>query len=225
MAETTSTTTTTTTEPTGSGAAAAGTIAVATDPAASGTGTQEAEQLNAFQKFLSSIGLGGSKETEDSKDSLETKPEETTETGKTYSQADLDAAIAKAQADFETRAKEKERLSKLSPEERSKAETEAKDKEVSDLKAQLLARELKETALGALSKDGFPVELAGILDYTSKENMEKSLSTVQDVFKQALAAALTEKLRGKTPAGLGDASVSENSLRDQIARNIRKGIS
>jgi len=226
MDGTTTTTNPTAAESTGSGAAATTATAAAANTATAasgtGTGTQETEQLNAFQKFLASIFPGG-KET-GGNNSAETKPAETTASGKTYSQADLDAAITKAQAEFETKAQEKERLLKLSPEERTKAEAEAKDKEMNDLKAQLLARDLKETATGILSKDGFPVELAGLLDYTSKEAMEQSLSTVQEVFKKSLSSALTEKLRGKTPAGLGGAANSENSLRDQIARNIRKGI-
>lgn len=222
MDDTTNTTATETT--------AAGTTA-ATETTAAGAGTQAtatAEQQNAFQKFLATLGFGGGKdketETKEEKADQGDKTETGKETGKTYSQADLDAALAKAQQDWETKAQEKAKLEKLSPEERSKAEAAAKDQEVSELKAQLLAKDLKETAVGSLNKDGFPVELADLLDYTSKENMEKSLTTVQDVFKNALASALKDKLRGKTPTGLGDAANAEGSLKDQIAQNIRGGL-
>jgi len=76
----------------------------------------------------------------------------------------------------------------------------------------------------ALDQAGYPVALADMLDYTSKENMEKSLASIQDTFKSSLEAALKEKLRGKTPAGLGDAGGSEGAIRDQIAQNIRGGL-
>ena len=55
----------------------------------------------------------------------------------------------------------------------------------------------------------------------SQEAMEKSLSKLTETFKGSLQAAVESRLRGKTPAGLGNAASAENMLRDQIARNIR----
>jgi len=54
-----------------------------------------------------------------------------------------------------------------------------------------------------LTDEGFPVGLADLLTYTDKESMEKSLQQTQEVFKSALEAAVKERLRGKTPAGIG----------------------
>ena len=54
--------------------------------------------------------------------------------------------------------------------------------------------------------------------------MEKSLERVQEVFKASLEAAVKERLRGKTPEGLGGAATAENALKDQIAQNIRGGL-
>jgi len=51
--------------------------------------------------------------------------------------------------------------------------------------------------------------------------MEKSLSKLTETFKGSLQTAVESRLRGKTPAGLGNAASAENMLRDQIARNIR----
>ena len=53
--------------------------------------------------------------------------------------------------------------------------------------------------------------------------MEKSMAHVQGVFKGCLEAAVKERLRGKTPEGLGGAASAENAIRDQIAQNIRGG--
>ena len=54
--------------------------------------------------------------------------------------------------------------------------------------------------------------------------MEKSMAHVQGVFKGCLEAAVKERLRGKTPEGLGGAASAENAIRDQIAQNIRGGL-
>ncbi len=194
--------------------------------------TPAAEQLSVGQKLLNLLGLGSEKSETAPASTPATIPAEAgtgagaTTPGaaatqeKTFSQADLDAAVAKALAEREEAA----RLAKLPPEERAKAEAEAKDKEIAGLQAQLLQRDLKQTAVAALDQAGYPVALADMLDYTSKENMEKSLASIQDTFKSSLEAALKEKLRGKTPAGLGDAGGSEGAIRDQIAQNIRGGL-
>lgn len=184
-----------------------------------------AEQLSVGQKLLNLLGLGSEK-TETPPASAPANKEagggSTTPSAaeKTFTQADLEAAVAKALAEKDEAA----RLAKLPPEERAKAESEAKDKEIAGLKAELLQHDLKQSAVATLDKAGYPVALAEVLDYTSKEAMEKSLATIQDTFKSSLEAALKEKLRGKTPAGLGDAGGSEGAIRDQIAQNIRGGL-
>lgn len=187
-----------------------------------------ADQMNSFQKFLASLGIGGGKDKEanaqQGTEETGEKSQAAAETGKGYTQADLDVALEKAKKEWETGAQEKARLEKLPPEERVKAEAEAKDKELAGLKAQLLAKDLKQTAVDTLDKDGFPVKLAELVDYSSKESMDSGLATVKEVFQESLAAALKEKLRGKTPIGLGDAAGAEGSMKDLIAQNIRGGL-
>ena len=75
-----------------------------------------------------------------------------------------------------------------------------------------------------LTDEGFPVGLADLLTYTDKESMEKSLQQTQEVFKSALEAAVKERLRGKTPEGLGGGAKAENTVKDQIAQGIRGGM-
>ena len=128
-------------------------------------------------------------------------------------------AAAKAQA--EGNAEEAKRQAKLSPEEKAAEEQKKKDEQIAELQAKLLKSDLQKKATASLEKDGYPVGLAELLDYTSEEAMEKSLSKLTDTFKGSLQAAVESRLRGKTPAGLGNAASAENMLRDQIARNIR----
>lgn len=184
--------------------------------------TPTAEQRTAFQKFMDA--LFGSKEdpAPASGEGEGTKPE--AKDGKSYSEADVEAKIAEAKAAWEAEQQEKQRLAKLSPEERAKAEGEAKEQELTKLRAELLQRDLKDAALKKLTDEGFPVGLADLLTYTDQESMEKSLKHTQEVFKGALEAAVKERLRGKTPEGLGGGAKVENTVKDQIAQSIRGGM-
>ena len=184
------------------------------------------EQQNAFQRFLGSL-FGGKAEAPAPAEGTDTTPAPAPKQepeGKTYTEAQLQAQLEAAKAQWAAQQQEEARLSKLPPEERAKAEADAQKKEVEDLRAQLLQRDLKDAALKQLEKDGFPAGLAELLTYTDKESMEKSMAHAQEVFKSCLEAAVKERLRGKTPEGLGGAASAENAIKDQIAQNIRGGL-
>ena len=216
-------------------------ITTGTAPAAGGEGqnpqqtnqqpaTPTAEQRTAFQKFWDSL-FGGKEEPapgsgEGTKKDGDPAPKEGEGTkqepqgGKSYSEADVEAKIAEAKAAWEAEQQEKQRLAKLPPEERAKAEGEAQAQELTKLRTELL----KDAAVKKLTDEGFPVGLADLLTYTDKESMEKSLQQTQEVFKSALEAAVKERLRGKTPEGLGGGAKAENTVKDQIAQGIRGGM-
>lgn len=184
------------------------------------------EQQNAFQRFLGSL-FGGKAEAPAPAEGTDTTPAPAPKQepeGKTYTEADLQARLEAAKAEWAAQQQEQARLEKLPPEERAKAEADAQREELEGLRAQLLQRDLKDAALKQLEKDGFPAGLAELLTYTDKESMEKSMAHAQEVFKSCLEAAVKERLRGKTPEGLGGAASAENAIRDQIAQNIRGGL-
>lgn len=226
----------------------ADTTTTSTTPAAEGEGQQTtqqaaqqpaaptAEQRTAFQQFWDSLfgskekpapgsdeGDGAKKDGDPAIKEGEGSKQEP-QSGKSYSEAELSAKIAEAKAAWEAEQAEKQRLAKLSPEERAKAEGEAKEQELTKLRSQLLQRDLKDAAVKKLTEEGFPVGLADLLTYTDQENMEKSLEHTQEVFKSALEAAVKERLRGKTPEGLGGGAKAENAMKDQIAQSIRGGM-
>lgn len=187
--------------------------------------TPTQEQQSTFQRWLA--GLFGGKEAAPAvqeSDLAADKGGKQEPQGKTYTEADLKAEIDKAKAVWTAEQQEQARLAKLTPEERAKAEADAKDQKLADLEAKLLQRDLKDAALAKLEKEGFPVGLADLLTYTDQESMEKSLERVQTVFKASLEAAVKDRLRGRTPEGLGGAATAENALKDQIAQNIRGGL-
>lgn len=180
------------------------------------------EKVSALQKFIN--GLFGGKES-DATGSDEEEGEEAAADGasseKNFTQADMDAAIEAAKNKWADEAVEAERVKKLSPEEKAAEEQKKRDTEIADLRGQLLKKELQETATKALEKDGFPVRLAGMLNYSSKEAMEESLKETTEMFKESLEVAIKARLKGKTPEGLGGAASPENLIRSQIAKNIR----
>lgn len=184
------------------------------------------EKVGALQKFID--GLFGGRKAADGKNADEAAEGEEplgdggdTASGKTFTQTELDAAIEAAKKQWQDEAAEAERVRKLSPEEKAAEEQKKSTERIAELEGQLMRKELREAAVAALEKDGFPVALAGILDYSSMESMEKSLKTTTEVFKESIASTIKTRLRGKTPEGLGAAASSENLLRDQIAKNIR----
>lgn len=194
------------------------------DTAAEMQGQQTAEstpeKVSALQKFINGL-FGGGKEDGAEPEKKDEKATAEAAAEKSFTQADMDAAIEAAKQQWLDEAAEAERVKKLTPEEKAKEEQEKKDSEIASLRSQLLQKELRESATKALETDGFPVGLADVLDYSSKERMEETLKNTTEIFKSSLEVAIKSRLKGKTPEGLGGAASAENLLRDQIARNIR----
>ena len=127
------------------------------------------------------------------------KPEDT--------QAKIDAAVAAAKAkwekDYQKKAaaaqKEKERLSKLSEDERKAAELENSRKELEAKEAELKKKELKLEMVKVLADRKIPVQF---MDYLIAEDDESTLSRItafEKEFKKAVEAGVNEKLKGKAP--------------------------
>lgn len=183
-------------------------------------GAQE-ESLNTFQKFLKGL-FSGEKEDTSAGTGTDTG-EDGKDQPKTYSEADVQGAVESARKEWEASQAERERLNALSPEDRAAEENKTAAQEATELKAELLRRDLKDAALADLEKEGFPISLADLLNYTDETSMKDGLEKIKEAFKGSLTTAVNERLRGKTPAGLGGAARSENAMQDQIAKNIRGG--
>ena len=112
--------------------------ATGTAPAAGGAtppegATPTPEQQTTFQKWLA--GLFGGKEAAPAgqeSDPATDKGGKQEPQGKTYTEADLQAEIEKAKAAWAAEQQEQARLAKLTPEERAKAESDAKDQQLAD---------------------------------------------------------------------------------------------
>lgn len=142
---------------------------------------------------------------------------------KTATNGDVDLATAieqakqEAIAEYQKELEEKERKSKLSPEELKAEEDAEKDKKIIDLEHQLMVRNCHDNAVKTLDEKKLPVALADILDYTSEESATKSLDVVAKTFTECLENAVKERLKGRTPTGL-NSNNDINSTADMQAK-------
>lgn len=144
----------------------------------------------------------------------------------------IDEALASAKVkwekDYKRKAeaakKEAERLSKLSDDERTKAELESSRKELEVKEQELKKKELKLEMVKVLSDRKIPVEF---MDYLIAEDSESTMSritTFEKAYKKAIENGVNEKLKGKASkagtqkAGAAFASV-KNGFFDAIYKN------
>lgn len=167
------------------------------------------EQDGLMQKFMDFLSRGEKKSAQ-SKD----KSAEAEGGGKTYTQAEFDAAVTEAVAKASVGGQKQ-------PEKAAGADMQ---KELAELKARLLNKELREVAAAELQKQNLPADLAALLDYSSKEKMQASLKTVADSFNSSIEAAVKERLKGTTPPGLGMGGGSQETIEAQIEKAMKAGL-
>ena len=126
---------------------------------------------------------------------------------KTFTQSEMNAAIeariARERKSFEKQLSEKlaerDKIAKMDAEEKAKYEREQAEKSLADREAAITRRELEAVAKVSLSEKGLPLELAVALDYSSEENCNKSIESINKAFTKALEKALNDKLRAEPP--------------------------
>jgi len=126
-------------------------------------------------------------------------------------QAKIDAAVsaqlAKAQARWEQEfkkreelaKKEAERLSKLSDDERAKAELENTRKELEKQKADFERQKLSYETAKVLSQRNLPVDFVDYLIGDDSESTLDNIKTFEKKFNKAVEDMVTLKLKGKAP--------------------------
>lgn len=154
----------------------------------------------------------------------EAKPEGT-QTEKTYTQADLDAAVKAAKEELVAQQAEEKRLAKLTPEQRAAEEQEAIKKQNAELTAKIKRMELEQKAAAKLAEKKLPSGLAEFLDYTDEAKMTASLDKIGTMYQENLEAGIKERLKGQTPKGLGSsANLTDGMINAEIAKRIRGGL-
>ncbi|SCI20215.1 Uncharacterised protein [uncultured Ruminococcus sp.] len=131
------------------------------------------------------------------------------EAEKKYTDEDVDRIIARKIA------AERKRMSKLFNEEQQESELEKRERAV-------LLRELKADAKDMLISEGLPSSLAGLLNYSSKEELSQSMAEVSAIFREAVQQGVKEKLRGETPRkGTGVSLNAEKALANAFKPGAR----
>lgn len=137
------------------------------------------------------------------------------EGSKTFTQDDVNKIIserlakerAKWEKEFETKLTEAkteaEKLAKMNAEQKAEYERKKREEELAKREAEITRRELRATALETLAEKGLPKQLADILVYTDAEACQKSIENVEKVFREAVEAAVNERLKGEPPKGGG----------------------
>lgn len=97
-----------------------------------------------------------------------------------------------------------------------------REAEYSKREQELNTRELKISARETLSEKNMPSELLDVLNYTSKEDMLKSIDILEKVIKSEVEKATTSKkdvvLSGFKPNGAPDVPKGEQAIRDAFRR-------
>lgn len=132
------------------------------------------------------------------------------ESNKEY-QAEFDRRVSKATATAVTNAKEKwemiadervseaEKLAKMTKDERDKYNMQKRIKDLEAREKAIAKKELQATAKNALAEKELPLELAELLDYTDAEACNQSIEALDQAFRNAVAAAVKERLKGAEP--------------------------
>lgn len=147
-------------------------------------------------------------------------------------QAKIDAALAAAKAKWEKEyqkkaaaaQKEKERLSKLSEDERRAAELENSRKELEAKEAELKKKELRLEMVKVLADRKIPVQFMDYLIDADSESTLARITTFEKEFKKAVEDGVNERLKGKAPASggtrTGDSGAGvSNGFFDAIYKN------
>lgn len=134
---------------------------------------------------------------------------------KTFTQEDVNKLISdrlakersKWEKDFQTKLEEAkteaQKLAKMNADQKAEYERQKREEELAKRETEITRRELRATALETLAEKGMPKQLAEILVYTDAEACQKSIESVEKVFREAVEAAVNERLKGEAPKGGG----------------------
>jgi len=128
---------------------------------------------------------------------------------KKYTDKDLDKIIAKKIA------AERKRMTKLFNDDQQESDLDKRERDV-------LRRELRADAKERLASEGLPVALADLINYSDKEESEKSLDEVAATFRAAVAQGVKDALKGNAPrVSTGGRATESDLIRSAFARNAR----
>lgn len=154
---------------------------------------------------------------------------------KTFSQEEVNKLISerlgkeknKWEKDFQSKLEEQkseaEKLAAMNAEQKADHERQKRDKALSDREAEITRRELRATALETLAEKGLPKGLADILNYADADATQSSIDAVEKSFREAVEAAVNEKLKGNPPRTGSNAASKAGEFGKKLAESQFKG--
>ena len=128
--------------------------------------------------------------------------------------ARIQEAIGQARAEWERAQAEDQRKAAMSAEERAGYEMSRREAELNEREKLLVRREVKAMAVEKLAERGLPRELADALNCDSEAECMKSIDRIERAFRQAVQAAVDERLRGEIPAAGMNRKADAESMTD-----------
>lgn len=115
----------------------------------------------------------------------------------------VNIAVDKAQKKWkimtDDQVSEAEKLAAMTKEEKSEYMRQKHEKDLATREANITKRELMAEAKNMLAENNLPVSLAEVLNYTDADSCKQSITAVEKAFKEAVQAAVEEKLKGGKP--------------------------
>ena len=107
------------------------------------------------------------------------------------------------------------RRSAMSPEERAAWEAQDREQSLAQREQALTRREARADALELLAQKGLPAALADAVRCDSPADARQSVEALEAAFREAVQAAVEERLKGKSPAAGASAQDAGDELDDE----------
>ena len=131
--------------------------------------------------------------------------------GKTFTQEDFDKQLSKTLADkeaklekklqekFEKELTERERLAKLSAEEKETEVRKKRDAETAERENGITLRENRAEARDILSEKSIPAALVDFVVDVDLDKTKENINKLEEAYLKAVEAGVNDKLKGQTP--------------------------
>lgn len=149
-----------------------------------------------------------------------------------FSKADIDKAVKDALSKqekafnkrLEAEKKEAVRLAGLDEKQRAEEEKKRSEAEFEKEKAEFARKQLIFDTKEKLSGKRLPTQFAEMLTGADEEDTDKNIESFENMFAEAVTAAVNERLKGKTPrTPSGGSSGGTDNMNDIIKASIRGG--
>ena len=128
----------------------------------------------------------------------------------------LEKANAQAAADFEKRLADEhakwEKQSKMTAAEREEAAKKEAAEQFEEERRKFNAERMEYECTKLLAADGLPVDFAKHLTGADADATKANVAAFKDAFSKAVEAAVTERMKGKTPPGASSPSATDPFL-------------